>query len=186
MPETLETERTLIRPFESADADAAHVWFSDPGVMRFIPAGGDATLDDTRRRIAAYIAHQEKWGFSKGIVIHRASGEPIGDSGLYHLPDGARVELGFRFKREFWGRGYAVEVGRAWIRRFDETMPGRTLFADVHPDHHRSRRVLEKLGFRLSHSELVHGMTMQIFVREARHQPVPCVSGGGMSPNTGP
>lgn len=165
MSEVMQTERTLIRPFRSTDVAAAHEWFSDPEVMRFIPRGGDTTLEDTRQRIGGYMAHHEEFGFSKGIVIHRASGEPIGDGGLYHLPDGERIELGFRFKREFWGQGYAVEVGRAWIRRYDEIMPGRELFADVHPDHSRSQRVLEKLGFVPSHAETILGMPMLIYVR---------------------
>lgn len=145
--------------------------------MKFIPSPRDETLDDTRRRIAGYIAHQEAFGFNKGIVVHRATGKPIGDCGLYHLPDGSRIELGFRFRRECWGAGYAIEVGRAWMQQFDGTMPGRTLFADVHPDHHRSRRVLEKLGFSLSHTETILGMTMCIHARlpsareQGRHRP---------------
>ena len=167
MTDSIETERTLIRPFEPADAGAAHQWFSDLEVMKFIPSGGDETLEDTRHRIAGYIAHQKEFGFSKGIVIHRASGEPIGDGGLYHLPDGTRIELGFRFKREFWGQGYAVEIGRAWIGRFDAAMPGRTLFADVHPDHVRSQRVLQKLGLTFVEMFDNHGIQAAKYAIEA-------------------
>lgn len=161
----IETPRTRLRPFEATDAEAAFAWFSDPEVMRFIPSGPDAAVDDSRQRIAGYCEHQERHGFSKRLIIHRESGVPMGDSGLFHLPDGRRIELGFRFARPFWGRGYAVEVGEAWLRWFDGHLTGERLFADVHPDHMRSQSVLRKLGFQASHTEMVSGMLMWIYER---------------------
>ena len=159
----IETDRMILRPFD--DAKVSHAWFSDPEVMRFIPGGPDATLDHTRRRIAAYRSHQEEHGFSKRLIIHREIGTAIGDAGLYHLPDGKRIELGFRLTKSHWAQGYAAEVGRAWLAWFDVHLAGEPLFADVHPDHHRSQRVLEKLGFSFSHEETVSGMPMLIYQR---------------------
>jgi GrpB-like predicted nucleotidyltransferase (UPF0157 family)/RimJ/RimL family protein N-acetyltransferase len=165
MTDWIETERTRLRPFEEADAEAASAWFSDAEVMRFIPRGPDATLADTQRRIAGYREHEARFGFSKRLIIHRETGQAIGDSGLFHLPDGKRIELGFRFAQPYWGAGYAVEVGRAWLAWFDAHRPGEELFADVHPDHVKSQRVLAKLGFQPSHSESVFGTTMLIYRR---------------------
>jgi len=165
MTDPIETSRTHLRLFEATDAEAAFAWFSDPEVMRFIPRGADATLDDTRRRIAGYMEHQRAHGFSKRLIVHRATGKAIGDCGLHHLPDGKRIELGFRLARAFWGQGYALEVGQAWLEWFDVHFSGRPLFADVHPDHVRSQSVLEKLGFARSHEEIVFGMPMQIYTR---------------------
>ena len=162
----IETDRTRMRAFEEADANEAFAWFSDAEVMKFIPGGADAALDDTRRRIAGYREHQERVGFSKRLIIHRETGKSIGDGGLFHMPDGKRIELGFRFARQWWGAGLAVEVGRAWLRWFDANVAGRPLFADVHADNVRSQSVLTKLGFKPTHSEDVHGMEMMIFLRQ--------------------
>jgi RimJ/RimL family protein N-acetyltransferase len=160
----IETERTFLRPFEEADAGIGFTWFFDPEVMRFIPSGPDHTLDDSRRRISGYLAHQAKHGFSKRLIFHRETGEPIGDAGLLYLPDGQRIELGFRLARPYWGQGYAMEVAHGWLAWFDDHLPGQSLFADVHPEHTRSQRVLEKLGFqRTEESIIVSGMTMQIY-----------------------
>lgn len=161
----IETPRTHLRPFEETDADNAFEWFSDAEVMQFIPGGPDATLADTRRRITGYREHQTRFGFSKRLILHRETGAAIGDSGLFYLPDGKRIELGFRLAKPYWGAGYAVEVGQAWLEWFDQNFVGNPLFADVHPDHVRSQRVLEKLGFRQSHSEEIHGMPMLIYTR---------------------
>lgn len=170
MPPFIDTERTSLRPFEEKDAEAAFTWFSDPEVMRFIPRGGDHVLDDTRRRIAGYRAHQERFGFSKWLILHRETGQPIGDSGLFHLPDGERIELGFRLSRPYWGAGLALEVARGWLDWFDAHLPGEPLYADVHPEHIRSQRVLAKLGFEASHTENILGMGMTIYRRiPAKH-----------------
>jgi RimJ/RimL family protein N-acetyltransferase len=168
MTDSIQTERTRLRPFEEADAEAAFAWFSDVEVMRFIPRGPDATLADTERRIAGYREHEARFGFSKQLILLRETGEAIGDSGLFHLPDGQRIELGFRLARPYWGAGYAAEVGRAWIDWFEAHRAGETLFADVHPDHVKSQRVLAKLGFQPSSPESVFGMTMLIYRRQPR------------------
>lgn len=164
-PDWIESGRTRLRRFEMEDAETCHSWFSDPEVMRFIPGGADAALADTERRIAGYCEHQRWHGFSKRVIVLRETGEPIGDSGLYHLPDGERIELGFRLARPYWGQGYAAEVGRAWLRWFDEHLGGTPLYADVHPDHGRSQQVLTRLGFNRSHQEVVAGMRMWIYKR---------------------
>lgn len=165
MTDWIETERTRLRPFEEADAEIAHTWLGDPEVMRFVPRGPDATAAETRARLASFRAHDERFGFSKRLILHRETGKAIGDSGLFHLPDGKRVELGYRLLPQYWGAGYATEVGRAWIGWWERHRPGEVLFADVHPENSKSQHVLAKLGFERSHAEDVCGMTMLIYRR---------------------
>src|SRR5262245_5072552 len=114
-PLTLETPRTLLRPFLPSDVEATFPWFSDPEVMRFIPFGPDQTQDQTAARIARYIAHGERHRFSKWLILDKATQVPIGDSGLFFLPDQTRVELGYRIARPHWGCGFATEVAAAWL-----------------------------------------------------------------------
>jgi GrpB-like predicted nucleotidyltransferase (UPF0157 family)/RimJ/RimL family protein N-acetyltransferase len=162
----IETKRTMLRPFEESDAEQAFAWFSDAEVMRFIPRGADRTIEDTRRRIGRYREHEARFGFSKRLIIHRETGEAIGDAGLFHLPDGKRIELGYRLAKPYWGVGLAVEIGRAWLSWFDAHLAGTPLFADVHAGNTRSQRVLSKLGFQPSHSEDVLGMEMMLYLRQ--------------------
>jgi RimJ/RimL family protein N-acetyltransferase len=157
-----------MRPFEDSDADKAFAWFSDEAVMQYIPGGRDATLQDTRRRIARYREHQSHFGFSKRLIIHRETDQPIGDAGLFHMPDGQRIELGYRLARPWWGSGYATEVAKAWIAWFGEHGKGATLWADVHPENIGSQRVLKKLRFVCSHEEPLHEMPMLIYWQSGR------------------
>jgi RimJ/RimL family protein N-acetyltransferase len=136
--------------------------------MEYIPGGRDATLQDTHRRIARYREHQSRFGFSKRLIIHRETGQAIGDAGLFHLPDGQRVELGYRLARPWWGAGYATEAATAWIDWFGEHGKGATLWADVHPKNIGSQRVLTKLRFACSHQEPLREMPMLIYWQTGR------------------
>ena len=167
MDDSLTTSRTLLRPFTFTDAPAACAWFSDPEVMHFIPGGADRELAAVEHRLARYISHQELHGFSKWLIVNRVTQELIGDSGLYYFPDGERIELGFRLRRERGGQGYATEVARAWIAYFQQRFPGRTLHAMTHPEHHRSQRVLARLGFTGIGAETLYDHLFHVFALAA-------------------
>jgi len=164
MIDSLITPRTLLRPFTLADAPAAFSWLSDPEVMRFIPSGADRDLAAVESRLARYISHQQFHGFSKWLIIDRVTQEAIGDSGLFYFPDGVRVELGFRLRRDRWGQGLAPEVAAAWIACYREHYAGRTLHAITEPENHRSQRVLTRLGFKTVGSEVLYDQQFDVFV----------------------
>ena len=156
-PFTLETERTISRPFEPDDAAEAFSWFSDAEVMRYIPSPPDAKVADTTARLRRYITHQETNGFSKWVIIDRQTQRFIGDAGLFHLPDGRGIELGYRIARPHWGKGLATEVARKWIEVAPDFLDISTLFAFTHPENTPSQHILQKLGFTYKRIETLYG-----------------------------
>jgi len=190
MANLIETQRLLLRPFEGDDAVAAHAWFGDPVVMKYTPSGPDASLAVTRERLARYEAHQARHGFSKWLVFERSSGQAIGDAGLLVLegdgrpdrwrglgddgaaadhpvePDARRgplIDLGYRFQRSSWRKGYATEVGAAWVSVAFGSLGLDRLDAFVHPDNLASMKVLERLGFLDDCQDRVQGMPAVCF-----------------------
>ena len=163
MTASITTPRTQLRPFTPEDAPAAFPWFSDPEVMHFIPGGADQDLAAVEARLARYIAHQQRHGFSKWLILDRTTQEYIGDSGLFYFPDGVRIELGFRLRHDRWGQGYAPEVGAAWIAYYQQHYPGRILHAITEPENHRSQRVLARLGFSPVGSEVLYDQQFHVF-----------------------
>jgi len=162
-PQVLSTARTHLRPFELTDADAAFAWFSDPEVMRYIPSPPDATVHQTEERIGRYMEHGRNHGFSKWIVLDEKTGAPIGDAGFYTIPGSNRVELGYRLARKEWGKGLATEIAARWLEVADEWYGFRELFAFAHPENKPSLHVMEKLGFRYSHTEKIYGMDAPLY-----------------------
>jgi ribosomal-protein-alanine N-acetyltransferase len=163
MLERLDTARLVLRPFAEDNAEAAFCWFGDPEVMRFVPSGADRSVEETRRRLARYREHQARHGFSKWIVRERSSGEAVGDSGLLRLEGPERIDLGFRFARPWWGRGFATEVARAWVQAAFADFGLDRLTAFSHPENLASLKVLEKVGFRRTGHAEVMGMDAYIY-----------------------
>jgi ribosomal-protein-alanine N-acetyltransferase len=87
MDDPIETSRLRLRPFRSDDVQGAFDWFGDPAVMRFTPSGPDQNISQAAARIANYQRHQSQFGYSKWIIIERATERPIGDAGLLFLRD---------------------------------------------------------------------------------------------------
>lgn len=131
--------------------------------MRFIPYGPDANLEKSAERVGRYIDHQNKHGFGKWLVFDRESGEPIGDSGFIYLPDGKRVELGYRFAKSHWGRGLATEVATRWMEVARAWYGFDTVYAFAKPEHTASLHVMEKVGFRYLHTERLHDADVPLY-----------------------
>jgi ribosomal-protein-alanine N-acetyltransferase len=142
----LDTERLIIRPAEVGDAEDLHAVYSDPSTFEFIGSGEVQSIGETIARIERKMALQGEYGFSLWSVVERASGRVVGDCGLQLLEGGPDVELGYKLGREFRGRGYATEAGRAAIAHgFDELGLDR-IVAVAWPENRASWRVMEKLG----------------------------------------
>jgi RimJ/RimL family protein N-acetyltransferase len=163
MVKRLTTERTFLRPFRLTDANSTFEWFSDDEVMRYIPYGSDTTLGQTKERIGRYIKHQSRHGFSKWLIHETESGMPIGDAGFSYLPDGVRVEFGYRLKKSHWGRGLATEVSAKWLSVAKDWFGFTEVYAFAHPQNTASLRVMQKLGFYYSHTEQLYEMEAPIY-----------------------
>jgi RimJ/RimL family protein N-acetyltransferase len=81
----------------------------------------------------------------------------IGVAGLTHLQDGPEVEVGYRFMRRCWGKGYATEAARASIDSGFAELGLERIVAVTTPDNRPSRRVMEKCGLTFVGLTIVHG-----------------------------
>ncbi len=149
----LETERLRLRHFAEGDADLLVELDADPSVMHFITGGEPTSRDEIEQEVLpALLAYYERWahlGF--WAVEEKASDEFVG---WFHLRPGEghpgeEPELGYRLRRASWGRGYAVEGGRALIDRAFERDAVHRVMAETMVVHAASRRVMERCGMRL-------------------------------------
>lgn len=60
------------------------------------------------------------------------------------------LELSYRFSRASWGRGLAAEAASALIDHGFDRVPADRVFASTLAENIASRRVMEKIGMRLS------------------------------------
>lgn len=140
----LDTPRLLLRVHREEDAPFMVRLNSDPEVVRYV---GDGPLDPAKARelIAGLRRQFRERGLGRLIVVEKATGEPVGWCGLKLLDDGV-VDLGYRFLRDRWGRGYATEAGAAALAYGFETLGLREIRAHALAPNEASFRVMRKLG----------------------------------------
>lgn len=147
-----ESERLLLRELDYTDEDDLFEMDSDPEVHLFIENQPVQTRSEIKRVIEIIRKQYQENGIARWAVVDKVTGECVGWSGLkfHRQPINNQLnfyELGYRFKRKHWGKGYATEASRAVIEYGLHHLKVSTLYAITNPENISSRRVLEKLGF---------------------------------------
>ena len=144
MPLPLRTERLLLRPPTLDDLSAWHATYVDAEEVWF--GAPRSSIDENREKLVRQIANHAEHGYGFCAVELVQRGEIIGAAGLQRLEGGPDVEVGYRFLKAHWGRGYATESARASIEFGFEELGLDRIVAVALETNVASRRVLEKCG----------------------------------------
>jgi RimJ/RimL family protein N-acetyltransferase len=145
----LETERLQLRYLRHDDLDAMHSYLGDPKTMVHYPA--PFTRSFVKEGIARNLERYAKYGYGLFGVELKATGQLIGDCGLVwqDLDTGPELEVGYHFRRDHWGHGYAPEAAKACIEFAFEHAGVDHVISLIRPENLASRRVAEKNGLRI-------------------------------------
>lgn len=131
---------------------AIAVW-GDPQVTRYV--GGPFSREQVAERLDGEIASMSTYRVQYWPIFLLESGEHVGAAGMrVHKFEEQVYAVGYYLKPNAWGKGFAMEAGRAIITYAFETTGANGLFAGHHPENKVSGIILEKLGFRFTHTEL--------------------------------
>ena len=120
---------------------------ADPVVMehfprRLTPEESRAMLDRIRADLA-----RRGWGLWAVDVDDACAGFTGLAEPRFTAPFTPCVEIGWRLRREFWGRGIGLTAARLAERHAFETLRLRELVSFTAAGNRRSRRLMERLGF---------------------------------------
>ncbi|MBA4012074.1 MAG: GNAT family N-acetyltransferase [Phenylobacterium sp.] len=140
------TDRLILRPRDASDLEASVAVNSDAEVMRYL---GDVWPPDRQR---AHLSAQIDTNFGEGLGYwslfeQTAPEQMLGWALLTPLPGTDDVQIGYRLRRDAWGRGIATEAAAQLMIHAFETIGLPALAATVHPENLGSQRVMAKLGF---------------------------------------
>jgi ribosomal-protein-alanine N-acetyltransferase len=146
----LRTARFCLRRIVPADIEVVFRGLSDPAVIAHYGVSYE-TLEATQRQMDWFeeihaVGTGAWWGISDP-----APGAPlIGACGLNDIhAEHRRGELGYWLMPECWGRGIATECVGAMLEHAWGPMALHRVAAEVDVENHASRRLLDRLGFRL-------------------------------------
>jgi len=145
----LESERLLFRRILQSDSKDLFLIRTDDDVMRFMDVIRFESIGDAEKWVqTADESYNKETGINWGIV-EKQSNNFIGYFGFWRMiPEHCRAEIGYALKSEYWGKSYMYETINRLVRFGFEEMKLHSIEANVNPLNERSKKVLERNGFK--------------------------------------
>jgi RimJ/RimL family protein N-acetyltransferase len=149
-PESVETERLVLRRWRAADAAAMDAIWREPAVWQALQPDRPFDAQQSRGMLERHLRHWELYGFGLWAVTTPAHPQPAGWIGASHptfVPELAdEVEIGWTLRPALWGRGLATEGARAAIAATFAELASERVISLIHPQNARSMAVAGRLG----------------------------------------
>jgi ribosomal-protein-alanine N-acetyltransferase len=142
----LETERLRLRLFTLDDLPVMYKLCTDPDVIKYADTPAQDMQEAQQRLEDGPLADYEKYGYGRFAVELKSSGEVIGFCGIKYLPEIDLPEVGYRYLKEYWGKGIGTEAAEVCVEFARSDLAIEKLVALILPENIASIRVAEKLG----------------------------------------
>lgn len=143
---TLETERLLLRRLTREDAEALYAIASIPEVSRYLMWDRHPSVKYTKHYLKDLQRLYDDLEYYEWGVLTR-EGDLIGTCGFTKFDYTAnRGEIGYSFRPDVWGHGYATEAARAAIAFGFQELGLSSVYACFALENVASIRVLTKCG----------------------------------------
>ena len=148
----LKTNRLILRPWRDEDAGNLYKYASDPLIGP--PAGWPVhkSVEESREIIRTVFSTAETYAvcLKDSDLVIGCVGLKLGeDTDMTDHED--ECELGYWLGREFWGQGLIPEAARELLRHAFEDLGMNAVWCGYYEGNSKSRRVMDKLGFRYHH-----------------------------------
>ena len=146
-----ETERLRLRNWRSGDDTRFNEHCNRPAVMRWL--GGVKSREFIFDIAARFASWQETYGHTFWVVERKEDAAFLGFCGL-KIADGAgssvtgKIEIGWRFREDAWGKGYAKEAAIASLDHAFGTLKAERVIALTVIQNEASWGLMKRLGMR--------------------------------------
>jgi [ribosomal protein S5]-alanine N-acetyltransferase len=159
-----ETERLIIRPFTQEDVPSLFLLNSIPEILTYIPT--EAFTDIAQAQAIFDEVLQQEYrerGYGRWAVHHKLDDKVIGFCGPKYLPEFDKVELGYRYLPEYWGKGIGYEAARATLDTFKPLHGIEEAIALILHGNLGSEAVAKKVGMSLFAEDEYFGRKVHVY-----------------------
>lgn len=166
----IETDRLILRGFQSDDLEAMTAMWMIPDVVRFI-GGVPLTREQSWARLMRHIGMWSTMGFGFWAIIEKTSGALVGEAGFHEMRRDLTpsientLEAGWGLLPEVQGRGYASEALTAMLSWADENHRGKPITCIIDAANEPSICLARKHGFQNIADAEYGGADIKIFRR---------------------
>jgi ribosomal-protein-alanine N-acetyltransferase len=171
----IESKRLYIRPFSQENFKNFESLHKNNETAKLM-GKGLISDQEIEKRFNNVLTHQEELGFSAWAVYEKNSDKFVGRCGLVKIgtltktdeDNSDKIEIGYAFLPEFWGKGYCQEIVPAVLEYGFKTIGLENIFAKTAKENIKSRHLLiNKFHFKHHSGALVEGRESDIFILSA-------------------
>lgn len=149
----IETDRLIMRDLVPEDAQGMFELDSDPEVHAYLGNQPIKTIAQAKEHIDFIRQQYVENGIGRWAVIEKHSGQFMGWSGFKLITDMINertqyLDLGYRFIRKYWGKGFATESANASLEYGFKQLKQKEICAMADVDHKASNNTLKKIGMK--------------------------------------
>lgn len=150
----LETERLRLRHFTHDDLQIMYILGTDPDVIKYADTPCEDLPEAQERLEQGPLSDYKQYGYGRFAVEYKETGKVIGFCGIKYLPEIDLPEVGYRYLKEYWGKGIGTEAAKICVDFARSDLRIKKLIALIVPENTASIRVAEKLG--MTRGPLIH------------------------------
>ena len=142
-----ETERLIIRQYTEEDKDNIFLMGGNEEVMRYIRPV--STKEESDKFLLENIeAYKKNPNMGRWAAIEKNTEQFVGSFAIIPIPDDVeKIQLGYSFLPEQWGKGFATEVTKSGLNYFLTTDTLPEIYGITEIPNVASQKVLLKAGF---------------------------------------
>lgn len=166
----IDTNRLIMRSWKNSDLYDLHEYASIEGFGESAGLSPHKTIEETKKVLNGYITGNHVFA-----VILKENNKIIGSVGVGEVSDDEHKDyiqkgIGYVLRRNYWGSGIMTEAVRAVTEWLFENTDIEILSCGFFEGNDRSRRVMEKCGFKFAKTEvfnqgdeILHGRSYILF-----------------------
>lgn len=150
----IETKRLILRPVTLDDAQDFFEMDSNPNVHKYLGNNPVQTIEQSKAMIKDILKQYEDYNLGRLAVIKKDTNEFLGWSGLKYervvRKEFNYYDIGYRFKEQHWGKGYATESAIASLEYGFKDLKLKEICGAAEAHHLVSNIILKKIGMKPS------------------------------------
>lgn len=150
----IKTNRLILRKWVIEDSESMYLYAKDPDIGPISGWPIHKNIEESKKVIESFI---KECPYCFAICLKDDINNPIGCIELKKVPCDLtekldESELGYWLGKPFWGNGYMVEAAISLINYGFNELKLNTIWVGHYEGNHKSKRVIEKLGFLYHHT----------------------------------
>lgn len=165
---TIETERLLLRPIHSTDAQFIFELFNSKGWLEFI---GDRNILDKSAAEEYILKLIERDNSYYNIFELKGRKKAIGTITFLHRDEELFPDIGFALLPDFENNGYTIEAASAYLEEIEKSKKFENIIALTMPTNKKSIRVINKLRLSYQFDSVKDGSKLSYFSKKMLVKP---------------